>query len=842
MFRTTLHSLWQRRRRLFGTVTAIVLGVAFLVGTLVLGDTFSANFDRLFTETAAGTDVVVRNATSVSDEPDAQRGPIDATVLDRVRSVDGVAVAESQVTGYGQLIGTDGEPIGGNGPPRIAGSWIETPDLNPYELAEGRPPRADDEVVVNRGAAEAGGLSIGDRAVVQTPSPVEVTIVGIATFGGEDGFGQTTFTGFTLDGAQRHVTGQPDRITDVLVQAADGVGAGELRQRIDRVLGDGTEAITGNDLVDERLESLGFLTMIRSVLVGFALVAMFVATVSINNTFTITVAQRTRELAMLRTVGASRRQVRSMVRVEAAAVGVVGAVLGAVIGVGVAIGLKGVFDAFGSGLPAGGLTVRPAAIVIGLAVGIALTLLAARSPARRASRVAPIEALRDASTERTTISRRRLVTGVLLGVGGAALTVAGTSGTTVVTAAGAIGVVAAALVLAPAALPAASGIIGAIASPRRGVNAALAIENTRREPRRSASAATALLIGVAVVTVFTVFATSASSAIDDRVSDGFGHADLAISTPVFGGGTLSTDIVGDLRDLDAVDRAIGVGAAPMRIDDRTELVTATALHGLGDVLAADVIDGSLPDAGGDSDVVPLVVEESAADGNLRVGSSVPVTFADGIAETARVEAIVSDHELLQGFVVPVTTWAEHEAQPAFVSVFITLTDGVGPAEGRRAISDLADRYTGDIQDRAEFADARTQGLDMLLNVVYVMLALAIIIALLGIANTLSLAVHERRREIGLLRAVGQTQRQVRRVLRIESIIVSTFGTLLGVLIGAFCGALLFETVFDAGRLTLPAGQLAVTVVLGVVAGALAATRPARRAARLPVLEAIGDPG
>lgn len=237
MLKMSLESLWQRRRRLFGTATAVTLGVAFLVGTLVLGDTFARNFDQLFTETAAGTDVVVRNGTSVSDEPDAQRGLIDESILEQVQSVEGVAVAEPEISGYGQLLGSDGEPIGGNGPPRIAGSWVGTPDLNPYKLVEGRAPEADHEVVINRGTAKSGDLAVGDTTVLQTPRPIDVTIVGIATFGDEDGFGETTFTAFTLDAAQRHVTGQPDRISSILVQG-DDVDAGELSDRIEQTLPD----------------------------------------------------------------------------------------------------------------------------------------------------------------------------------------------------------------------------------------------------------------------------------------------------------------------------------------------------------------------------------------------------------------------------------------------------------------------------------------------------------------------------------------------------------------------------------------------------------------------------
>lgn len=837
MVHLTWHSLRARRRRLASTAVAVVAGVAFLVGTLVLGDTIAANFDDLFSETAAGTDVVVRAESPVdgSIEADPGRRPIEESLVEELALIDGVEVAEGQVVGYGQLLGADGDPIGGNGPPRLAGSWITTPALNPYRLDQGRAPEGPDEVVVNRGAAEAGGLSLGDRAVVQVPAPVEVTIVGISTFGDADGLGETTMTAFTLDAAQQLVTRQPATVSSILVEAEAGQDADGLSARIGGLLPDGVEAVTGDQLVEERLDSLDFLTMLRVFLVAFALIAVLVAGLSINNTFSITVAQRTRELAMLRAVGASSRQVRRMVTLEALTVGVMAALVGVVAGIGVAGLLKALFAGFGFALPTGGLTVAPTAVAIGVIVGVAATLLAARAPARRAGRVAPIEALRASTADGSTLGRRRRGTAIGILVAGVALSAAGAGGAIALMGLGALALVVGTLAVAPVILPGFARVLGALLRRVRGVNGALAEGNARRHPRRTAGTATALVIGVAVVAMFTVVASSAAGTVEGDVSDGFGDADLSIATPVFGGGVLSPEVLEDLAGVAEVDQAVGVARATVLVDgDETE-VTAADVALAGEVLDVSAREGSLGEIGLDE----VVVSASRADDEgWTLGSGLEVTHLDGSTVPMTVGAVIEGSDALGGIVIPIATWFDHVSQPSYSNVFMTLAAGVEVEDGRVAVTDIAGRYTGDIQDRDEFARAAAAGLDMLVGLVYALLALAIVISLLGIANTLSLAVHERRQEIGLLRAVGQTRGQTRSVLRLESVIVATFGTSVGLILGALIGGLSFGAIAEGGVVVVPWARLAVILVVGMVAGVLAAARPARRAARLDVLDAI----
>lgn len=842
MLTLTLRNLRGRGRRLVSSGVAVFLGVAFLVGTLVLGDTLSANFTRLFNDVSAGTDVVVRLGTTVggSDAPDQDRGLIDSALLEAVRRVAGVAGAEAQVVGYGSLLGADGDPIGGNGPPRQAGSWITDPPLNPYELVEGRAPVADDEVVVNRGAASAGGLHVGDTTIVQTPELVPVTIVGLATFGGSDGLGETTWTAFTLAGAQAHVTRQPGKVSTLLLTAGPGVDADALRDRVAATLPPGIEAITGSRLAQERIDAIAaeFLTGMRTFLVAFAGIALLVATLTISNTFSITLAQRTEELALLRVVGASRRQVRRSVTVEAALLGTVASGVGVIAGLGVAGLLKGVFEAFGGALPTGGLAVRPVPVAAGFAVGLLATVLAAQLPARRASRIPPVAALTSQATSELRPDGRRVAAGAVAMVSGVGAAAAGAATSSLVlTGLGALLVVAGTIAASPAAVGPVAALVGAAPAGALASGRRLAAGNARRQPRRTAATAVALVVGVAVVSLFTVVAASFTTSMEEQVDEGFA-ADLAVNTAVFGGSRLSPAVVDELRRLPEVERAVALGGGPALLDGRKVEVTATELATVAEAVAVSSEAGSL--SGGPGDAI-AVDAATAADRGWSVGSEVTVGFADGATVPARVTAVYQANRMLGPVLVSDALWAAHTAQPSLRTVFVDGRGGVTATRLREAVTPLALRFGGDVQDRSEYAAATTAGLDMLLGVVYVLLALAIIIALLGIANTLSLAVHERRREIGLLRAVGQTRRQVRAVLRIESVIVSLLGTVVGLTLGGFLGWALFTTISDDPGFTLPLTQLAVIAVLGGVAGALAARRPARRAARLPILEAIAQP-
>ncbi len=843
MLSIILKGLWSHKRRLTGTFLAVLLGVAFLSGTLVLGDTLRANFNTLFTSVTGDTDAVVRNAAKVDNNPGTPRGGIPASLQDRVQSAPGVREVVPSVEGLAQIVGKDGKAIDTMGPP-TARNWVADPGLSAYQLAEGRAPRAPDEVVINRGAAKDAGLGIGSRAAVLVPRRVPVTVVGIATFQNADAFGGSSFTAFSLDGARRYLTNRPDQVSSFLVRAAPGVSQSRLVDNLRPRLPAGVQAITGKQLSDESISDInqGFLGLFRTFLLVFAGIALFVAMFSIANTFSIIVAQRTRESALLRAIGASRRQVLASVVVEALAVGVVASLAGLAGGIGIATALKALFTGFGFPLPTSGLVLSGASAAIALGVGIGITLIAGVLPAVRASRVAPLAAMREMEAEPSGTSRARLLTGAgLTGVGVAvtlAAALAGGGSAAMLTGAGAvltvIGAVAAGAVVAGPA----SRLLGAPLRRLRGISGALARGNAMRNPRRTAGAATALMIGVAVVTLFTVFTASIQASVQRSVDTSFG-GDLAVTSGGFTGGRLDPALATAIGRLPQVGQSVGIGTGTMLVDGASKEISVADPAKLAGVMDLEVSHGSIATLGGQH----LAVSKSVADGKgWKLGSVVPVRFADGASANFTVGAIFDAQGTPVGdYLVPRAAWTPHSARDADGTVLVKLRPGTSLAAGRGAVERVTPAY-GDpkVQDRNQYADTVSSGVSGFLTVVYVLLALAILIALMGIANTMSLSIHERTRELGLLRAVGQTRGQARAMVRWESVIVALFGTAGGLGLGVFLGWALVRAVSPAGigSFAAPLPRLALILLVGALAGVLAGLRPARRAARLDVLTAI----
>ena len=847
MIAITARSLWARKRRLVATLLAVGLGVAFLAGTLLLSDTLRANFDRLFTQADSGTDVVLRGATQIG-AGNATRTGVDASLLPRVRTVPGVADAQPFLEGHGQLLGRDGKPIGGNGPPTQAANWVGDPALNPYRLVAGHAPRAADEVVINRGAAKTGHLALGMTTTLLTPQPLRVHIVGIATFGTADGFGPGTFTGMTLPAAQQHLTGPtragPARLSQILVRAAPGVPDAELAARLRPVLPAGVQAITGGQLATENLDNInsGFLGFLSTGLTAFAAIALLVAAFSIHNTFSILAAQRGRESALLRALGGTRRQLAVAGLAETLVIGVVGSAAGWAGGIGIAALLKGVFNGFGFALPAGGLVLRASSSVLAVAVGVAATVLAGVLPALRSSRVPPLAALRELAAEPARISRVRSALGFLLVAGGAGAVIAATAGGGQGPAiAGAVGILAGFVVLGPVAVRPAAAVLGAPIAALRGVGGRLARDNALRNPRRTAATASALMVGVAVATLFTVIGASLKASAAQGV-DRTLAADLVVYQPGYGGSAglagFSPALAAGLGRLPSVAVADGVSRGSVLLDGQAQTVAAVDPGRIGTVLNLGVTAGSLGAVGPGSFAVSAA---AAADRHWRVGSTVPVVYPDGAHARLRVAAIFGHPDITGDYLFAAAGWAPHAGQALDSMVLIKLKPGAAPGPARAAVT-AAIAGTGQprVQDRAQYEASATGAVNTILGLVYVMLALAILIALMGVANTLSLSIHERTRELGLLRALGQTRAQARGMVRWESVIIAVFGTLGGVILGTFTG---WAVVRSSGSATLgvfaaPPLQLVLFLVLGAVTGILAGLRPARRAARLNVIAAI----
>ncbi|MFD8999411.1 ABC transporter permease [Streptomyces sp. NPDC059582] len=845
--RLSLSSLRAHRRRFAGTFLAVFLGVAFLAGTLVMGDTLRASFDTMFGEATAGTDAVVRGADAITTPGESQgvRRPVATSLAATVERIPGVAAAAPEIQGAGQLVGSDGEPVGGQGPPTLAGNWITDARLNPYRLAEGRAPARSGEVVVNRGAAEKGGLKIGDRTVLRTPDPVEVTVVGLATFGGADGMAQVTFTGMTRADAEKYLTARPGQASSIQVRADPGVDEKELVARLTPVLPGGVEAITGQAAAQENTDMISsqFLTVFTTLLLVFSGIALLVATFSIHNTFAIVVAQRARENALLRALGAARRQVTEATLVEAAVVAVTASAAGLAGGIGIAAGLQALFPAIGFPFPEGDLVISGLSLLLPLVVGIVVCIGSAVLPAVRAGRTAPLAALRETAVDRSGSSRARAVVGAGLTVLAVALTLTGVLVSPSLWSAGLGAVLAlvAFVVLGPVAAGTAVRLLGGPLDRLRGVTGALARRNALRSPRRTAATASALMIGVAVVALFTVFGASLKATMDRTVSRSFA-GDVAVSTPSFGAGGsgLSPRLAAAVGALPEVDTAVGLGRGVAEVDGSGRALTVTDPNALARTFDLGSVQGSLRDLGIDG---IAVTREEADERGLATGDTTRLTFTDGERRTFTVRAVYGRSELAGDYVITRAAWAPHRTQDSDTLLAVSFKDGVGTDDGKAAVQRVAARYGNpEVQTRAEYARSSAGGIDMMLTLVYALLALAVLIALLGIANTLTLAVHERTRELGLLRAVGQTRSQLRAMVRWESILVAAFGTAGGLGLGAFLGWVLVKASDGASdsafAFAIPPVRLAVVALVGLAAGALAGVRPARRAARLDVLRAI----
>jgi putative ABC transport system permease protein len=842
-----MKNLRAHKRRLVSTSFAIFFGVAFLAGTMMLSDTIGKTFDDLFADVYRDTDAVVRSSSVVEGEfgSDDIRGRIPASLVDEVKDVDGVAEAEGGTQGYAQIVGTNGDVVGnpGMGPPTFGGHWSEIDELNPFNLVEGEPPAADDEVVIDRRSADKGDISVGDRIQVLTKDgPIEVTVVGIAKFGDADSPGGASFTLFTEEAAERYI-GEPGMVDSISVLGESGVSQAELRDRIaDALSGEDVEVLTGKQITEETqddiADALSFFTIFLTV---FAVVALVVSVFSIYNTFSIIVAQRTRDMALLRAVGASRRQVLGSVIGESAVLGLTASLLGVLGGVAIVYVLKAMLDAFGVDLPAGGLVLKASTVVVSLVVGFVVTVVAAVGPAVRASRVPPLAALRDVAIDRGGSSRLRLVLGVivvLLGVAATFSALAGGGSNALFAAGGGVLLVLiGTIVLGPVVARPLSRLIGAPLSRFRGVTGHLAQENSARSPRRTANTAAALLVGVGVVGFFTVLSASIKHSIE-TIIDRSVTGDFVVDSGTFGGmGGLSPALAEDLNRLPEIDAASGVRYGEADLAGGNEFITAVDPQTFSQIVDTKVTEGSLEDLGDDG---LAVFSDTAKEENLAMGDEVTVRFAQTGEQSFRVVAIFDRNDLTGDYIMSTDAFAANVPDQFDSQVYVTLASGVSMEEGRAAIESVADAYPqARVQDQEEFKDSQAAQINQLLGLVYAMLAFAIIIALMGIANTLSLSIHERTRELGLLRAVGMTRSQMRSSVRWESVIIAVFGTLGGLVIAVFFSwAAVSAADEEALTFTFPLGSLLILVVLAALAGVLAGLRPASRAAKLDVLRAI----
>jgi putative ABC transport system permease protein len=845
MLKTTIAGLRARKFRVLTTSFAVLLGVAFMAGSLVLTDTIGQTFNTMFADIYDGTDAYVRGQATIEGEFGGEsRTRLDPASLDAVRKVDGVAVAEPTVQGYTQIVGKDGKAIGNPnmGAPTFGGNWTDNHDLNPFTVVDGRSPRADDEVVIDKLSADRGKLHVGDSTTVLTKvGAVPVRVVGITKFGELDSPGGASFVGFTQATSERVITA-PAEYNGVSVVADPGVSQTELRDRISRVIPINAEVITGDQLTEENQSDIKqAMSFFETFMVAFASVALFVGSFIIYNTFSILVAQRSRETALLRAIGASRRQVLGSILLEAAVVGVVASVLGVVGGIAVAGLLKALLAGFGIEVPAGGIVLTTNTIVTSFIIGVGVSVASAVLPARRASRVPPVEAMRDVAIESARVSRARAVIGIVLALAGAGLIALGVVNTAV-TAVGAgvpvafIGVV----VLGPILARPATRLLGAPLHTLRAMPGTLARNNASRNPKRTSATAAALMIGVALVAFIAVMATSAKHQIDGMVDQDFG-ADLVVDSGSFGFGGIPPVLGEEIGKLPQVDAASALRNGPVEVEGKADSTSAIDPEAMGKMFDFEVVSGSLSSL---SDPRTIAVQDSltGADGQrFSVGDTVQVRFAKTGLQAFTVGAVYK-----QGFfghhMFGLRAWEQNVADQFDAVVFVLKSDDVSLVDAQAAIEKVAAPYpTAKVQNLGEFKEAQSAQINQLLGLIYAMLGLSCLIAVLGIANTLALSIFERTRELGLLRAVGMTRSQVRSTVRWESVLIALFGTGLGVAIGvAFGMSLMLALAGDDGMsaVVVPVGSLVLIAVIAAWCGVLAAVLPARRAARLDVLGAI----
>lgn len=846
MWRAALKGLLAKKLRLLLTAAAIVLGVGFVAGTYVLTDTMSRAFDDLFRTVGGDMDVVIRSRSSfdvTGGGPGGggteERAPLQAQVLDAVRAVEGVADARPEVQGYAQIVDpTTGQVIGGMGPPTIGLSW--DPDSTVVVLREGRAPEGPGEVVIDAATARVHHLEVGERVrILFTGPPREFEIVGIAGFGEADNLAGATLAFFELRTAQElfDEVGVYDAIN---VDAAEGVSAAELRDRIQAVLPEGVEAVTSASVADENAaafkEALGFF---RTALLVFAGISLFVGSFIIFNTFSIITAQRTRELALLRALGATRRQVTAAVLLEAGAVGLVASVVGVAVGVAIAGGLRALLDAFGVDLPGTGLQIVARTVVVSLIVGTVVTVVASVLPARRAARVAPIEALRDGAALPSGGSlRRRAIVGAGVTALGLAPLVYGLFGGPA-RAAELVGTGAALVflgisVLAPLIARPVAGTIGRPVAAL-GVPGRLGRENAMRNPRRTAATASALMIGLALVTMVTILAASLKASFTAALEETL-KADLTVTTSSFT--PFSPEVAERIRAVPEVAAVSEFRQGAFRYRGRTGFLTAVDPGTIERVASLEMVAGTVGSLGQGA---VLVSQDAAADLGIEQGEEIALTFPTAGTERFVVGGIHGEDRLVGDWVIAIGTFERLYTERLDTMVLVKGKEGVVPAALRRAVEGAVSAFPNlDVQDQAGFREKQAGFVDQLLGLVTALLLLAVVIALVGIVNTLGLSVLERTREIGLLRAVGMTRRQVRAMVRWESVVIAVFGALLGIAVGLGFGVALQRALAPEGltELAVPSGRLLVYGALAGLAGVLAAVGPARKAARLNVLEAI----
>ncbi|MFC9239249.1 ABC transporter permease [Streptomyces decoyicus] len=848
MLRTALRNVLAHKARLMMTALAVLLGVAFVAGTLIFSDTVGEAIKKASTKNLKGVAVSVQAVSDDNAPPTGKDGKrstlLDDKVVDKIRALPGVQSVRRNVAGTATLAGPDGIPIG-NGWQNIATNF--QPDKGGYDerypLMEGRGPVAGNEIALDEATAKAAGHKVGDSVRFATDGPVLTKkLVGIVTTEDPQVTAGGSLALFDTATAQKLYL-HPGQFDELVVGAAPGTDQQALTGKVREVLPKNrAEATSGTELAAEQSRMIAEQNKsLSQTLLVFAGIALFVGIFIIANTFTMLISQRSREIALLRAVGASRRQVVRSVLAEAGLLGLVSSVIGLGLGTAIAVGLRAVLDANGAGFPDGPVIISPAAVLSSLGVGVVVTVLAAWLPSRKAAKIAPVEALNTVESPpalRSLVIRNSLGA-VVTGLGIAIMfyvTTLKSSDDLPVAMAGSLLTLTGVIILAPLLSRPLVSLAGVVTTRLFGIGGKLAKENALRNPRRTAATASALMIGLTLITGMTVVGNSAQQAMDKMTANGL-KADYKVATSTYIG--LDTKLSQKVADIPGVEAMAPLRNSGVETGDSYLNLVGTDLAAIGKVARLDFTSGSLASAGANG----IAISQSAAkEHGWQTGDTVDATFMDKKKAKLKIAGIYTDNPVAGEAIGATALVDPHMTELKNNELLVKASDGPTEELEKQIRHALGDSPLLKVQDHADLRKENAGQIDTVLYIVYGLLGMAVIIAVVGVVNTLAMSVFERTREIGMLRAIGLARSGIKQMVRLESVVISLFGAVLGIGVGVFlswAGGNLVSQGLPTYELLLPWGRLGLFLLIALVVGVLAALWPARRAARLNVLQAIG---
>ena len=843
MWRIALKGILGRKARLVLTSLAVILGTAFLSGTAVFSATLNQTFDNLFSDVFRNVDSYVRSTQVIEAEfgqQERQRIPVE--LVDVVKQVPGVADVQADIQAFARIIGKDGKPLGteGNGPPTFGSVGQEFKGAL-WSISEGRFASGPTEVVLDEASAKTGNFVVNDTVkVVAQSGSREFTLVGIASYGDVRSPGGATFALFDLATAQEFLA-KPGFIDDILVSGDGSLSDVDLAKAITAAIPDtfNTEALTGAQITKETQDQIGTaLSFFGILLKVFSYIAFGVGSFVIYNVFSISAAQRQRENALLRAIGASKKQVTRAMLIESVVVGLFGSTVGLIAGIGLSKALSALLKAASIDLPSGGLVVPRSAIINTIVIGLIVTVASAWLPARRAGKVPPLAAMRETAIEFVALSRRRTIFGLVLIALGVVSIVSVTNGASnTLLGVGILFFFSGTITLGPVIARPVALLLGKPAEKFRGVTGTMARQNSARNPKRTSRTAAPVLIGVALVTAVAALAASISSQIDGVFTQQF-KGDYAINTTARGFGGLSPSLADDINEMPQVQRATGIGRLTVKIDDKGQFLTTINPATVEGVFDIGLISGSYADLTAET---IFVSQEYANNQDAKLGDTIQVTLADAQIKALKIAGIYTYDEIAGKYTVSRDLIKDSSVISFDLGVFIKLKPSVSDESARSELQAAVDKYgQGTLLSKPEYIDSQSGSINQLLGLIYGLLFLSVIIAVVGIIITLLLSVFERQREIGLLRAVGMTKSQVRTTVRWESVITSLIGAVVGIVLGVGLGWVIVYALRDQGlsSFSVPVGSTVSILIMSFIIGVLAAVYPAWRATRVNLLAAI----